>query len=452
MPRRPRTLRTTVLLALLGGVLPVLLLLGGGLFAAVQREVWTRVDERLVQSAHQVASLVEHHHGHFEYELGHDPPALVSTPGQRTEFMVLTEDHELVARSSEGLQWPRDVRWGKPTSAVLPSGADVRLLLTRAPIFSHGPSQEVLVLVTTERAATVQLLRSMAYWFIAIGVLTLVASTVAVTWAVRVGLRPVDDVAQTLAEVRPETLDTRVDATGLPLELRMIADSANALLDGLQSAFEHERRYSGDVAHELRTPLAALKAELQVALRRERDPQAYREVLRRADASCDRLVSLVGRLLELARHDSAARVPVAPVALRPYVEASLRAHEAQVLARGLTVRNEIPQDATVTAEAHLLGSIVSNLVDNAVDYTERGGWIAVRLVDGGLEVADSGPVPTDAQRRDMFRRFWRASEARETSEAHAGLGLAIVTAAAARLGWTVDTTTHDGFAVRLRWS
>ena len=366
MPRRPRTLRSTVLLALLLGVLPVLLLVGGGLFAAVQREVWLRVDERLQQSAHQIASLVEHHHGHYEYELGPEPPALASTPGQRTEFMVLSDERRLIARSSEALQWPRDVRWGRPTSVVLPSGADVRLLMIRAPIYSHGPAKEVLVLVTTERAATVQLLRSLGAWFLAIGALTLAAGVVAVTWAVRIGLRPVEEVAQTLGEIRPDTLHTRVDADGLPLELRTIAERANALLDGLQQAFEHERRYSGDVAHELRTPLAALKAELQVALRRDRDPEAYREVLRRADDACDRLVSLVGRLLELARHDAAAQVPVTALALRPYVEAAVQAHATTIERRGLEIRNEVPEGATVPAEAQLLGSIVSNLVDNAV--------------------------------------------------------------------------------------
>ena len=240
-------------------------------------------------------------------------------------------------------------------------------------------------------------------------------------------LRPVHEIADTARRITDERLEERIDLAGPPDELKDLADQFDAMLDRLQTAFEAQREFVANASHELRTPLAIIRTEIDVTLD---DPDAGREqleataeVVRRA---IERTEGLIDRLLVLARAEGPLRLgeetDLADAARRAL---DARAEDIEALALDLA-------EAPVEGDRMLLDRLVGNLVDNAVDHNEPGGWIEVRTraADGAvtLRCANGGPlIPADEAPR-LFERFARLERARTAGRGGYGLGLSIVRA------------------------
>lgn len=242
-------------------------------------------------------------------------------------------------------------------------------------------------------------------------------------------LRPLEDAAARIAIKSPQDLSA-VDAQGLPRELAPIVDALNALLARLGTALDSERRFTADAAHELRTPLAALRMRVQLAERERRLPDAHLQQLR---ADVDRCTALVESLLALTRLEPQAQ-PLAREAvdlaeLLDTLEANVPPAPAAQLQRALGV-------PSVQAAPTLLASALRNLIANAVHYGPSGVTVRVEssaLPGGGVRIAvrDDGPgVPLD-QRARLGERFFRVLG---TGKAGNGLGLSIVARIAALHG------------------
>jgi two-component system sensor histidine kinase QseC len=274
-----------------------------------------------------------------------------------------------------------------------------------------------------------------------------------VWFATRRGLAPIDAVTAQVAHRAPERLTPLAPATA-PVEIRPLLDALNDLFARVERTLDAERRFTADAAHELRTPLAALAAQAQVALR-ARDAAERDHAVAQIAASSRRASRLVDQLLTLARLDPAVGADMAAVDLCALAAEVCADHGAAALEKDLDLALDAPPAVAVRGNADLLRILLRNLVDNAVRYTPAGGRIAVRVGTAGpgevdLSVADSGPGIPAEQRGNALRRFQRlAGQEIEGS----GLGLSIAVRIAELHGARLelaDGIGAPGLAVRLR--
>lgn len=275
-------------------------------------------------------------------------------------------------------------------------------------------------------------------------------------WLAGRAVRPVLDVIDQAEEIGATTLGKRITAHADSREGERLVHVLNTMLDRLDAAFEAQRRFTGDASHELRSPLTALRGELELALRRERGVEEYRRVIASALEETERLTRLAEDLLTLARSDAGAMEPRRrEVDLTETARSTVGRLEAKAEER--RIRVEVRARGTVRGlyDPDMVGRLLWNLVDNAVKFTAPGGRVEVSVapVDGGalLEVADSGPGLREEALGKLFERFYREGAARTPAEG-TGLGLSIVRAVAEAHGGRVEARNRDaGGAVFRVW-
>ena len=248
-----------------------------------------------------------------------------------------------------------------------------------------------------------------------------------VWWVVGASLAPVTRVRQQLAERQGDDL-SQVSQTGLPDEVRPLVQELNLLLARVRRAFDAQKNFVADAAHELRSPLAALK--LQVEVLRRAPTESVREVaLQRLVAGIERATRLVEQLLLLARHQegSAMRAPALRVDLGAVARLALADVATAARQRDITLHSEVLAMAPVLGHEEGLRILVRNLLDNAIKYTPAGGQVRIAVQPQGsralLRVEDSGPGIAPEDRVRVFDRFHRLPAAQGSGS---GLGLAIV--------------------------
>lgn len=277
----------------------------------------------------------------------------------------------------------------------------------------------------------------------------------AVWWVISRSLAPIERARRQVAGRRADDLSP-LAAEGLPDEVRPLVDELNLLFGRVRGAFEAQKHFVADAAHELRSPLTALKLQAQ-ALRRNGDTPAEREAgIARLNQGIDRAIRLVEQLLVLAREEAGAAAGAAgPVDLQEVVKLAVADVLPHALHKqidlGLVAGNPPPQPLRVTGQADALRVLLRNLLDNAVKYTPAGGRVDVSLAlaDGRPELAveDSGPGIPPEDRERVYDRFFRAGaeggRADEAPQTGSGLGLAIVKAIAGRHGATLQLGSSE---------
>ncbi len=272
------------------------------------------------------------------------------------------------------------------------------------------------------RQAILRAVMRSAFWPMAAALPLLV---LVIGWAVRRGTAPLRDFGRALAKRNPQALDTiRLDRT--PLEMQPMLDALNRLFDRIRTVLDAERRFTADAAHELRTPIAAVKAQAQVAMA-ERNDERRQHALRGVLEGCDRAARLVDQLLLLSRLDAGALAEHASVD----VSAVARQVVAEAAPLSIGKRQKLELDAPlpciVGGNEALLASMVRNLVDNAIRYSPPQAHISVSVRRQDrcttLRVEDSGAGIGDADLRRLGERFFRPTGTRPSGS---GLGWSIV--------------------------
>ncbi|MCV6799076.1 heavy metal sensor histidine kinase [Achromobacter ruhlandii] len=270
-------------------------------------------------------------------------------------------------------------------------------------------------------------------------------------WVTRLGLRPLSRLSAEARALRPSALSQRLSMAALPVELEDLATSFNGALARLEGAYNQLEAFNADVAHELRTPLTNLIGQTQVALSRPRGSGELREVLQSNLEELDRLRAMVNDMLFLARADQGeAATGRIHAVLADEVAKTVEFFEFLLDEAGMRVRIEGERDAVARIDTALFRRAVTNLLQNAIQYSSAGAEIVVAIQrrDGGLEVAVSNPGPPIGPEHlpHLFQRFYRVDAARRGDgvEHSHGLGLAIVKAVAAMHGGTVSAASGDG--------
>ena len=251
-------------------------------------------------------------------------------------------------------------------------------------------------------------------------------------------LRPLRDITGTARRLSVESLGERIGEVDARGELAELAQTFDAMLDRLQSAFEAQRHFVANASHELRTPLSVIRTELDVTLSDDRaDIAELRRMAAVVRDATERANQLVGSLLLLARTDGAGLVVTEPVDLAALVASAWRAVSGEADQRGIKTTFHT-ESAWTTGDPALLERIAGNLLENAVRHNVDAGWIEVTTQAGAqwstLRVRSSGGLVDPATVGELFEPFRRSGVAR-TARHGAGLGLSIVRAA---------VEAHDG--------
>lgn len=266
-------------------------------------------------------------------------------------------------------------------------------------------------------------------------------------WLSRRALKPVDEITSAARAIGIENLACRLPATGTGDELERLAQTWNATLARLESAVAVLSRFAADASHELRTPVAVIRTGAELALRREREPEAYREALREIAAESERMTQLVEDLLFLARRDARAGMPMAPIDLREVLNDA--AQELHGLAEARDIRIRVSggvDDAIIAGNTQALRRLFLALLDNALKYSPAGTEVTAAVVkkDGRIlvAVADQGIGIAREDLPHIFQRFYRANKAR--SDGGHGLGLSLAQSIAAAHDTVIEVTSEPG--------
>jgi signal transduction histidine kinase len=295
----------------------------------------------------------------------------------------------------------------------------------------HHPSIEIVAALPT--GPTDSAVRRLGAWLALAGGAAWLLAAVVGRRLCRGTLAPVAEMASTALRLGPDFPGERLCVRRSGDELEQLGQAFNGVLDRLEEAIQRQRRFTGDAAHQMRTPLAAIRGQAEVALRRDRDPSEYRSALRAVAEESRHLNGVIESLLFLARADSeAGPPPLEELDLGRWAGAQAEVWRARH--RGIQITTSLAAGAIVRAHAELLAQLVENLVDNAAKYAGAAGPVRIgvrreRLV-AELSVEDSGPGIDPADLPHLFDAFFRSPSAREAGIPGVGLGLAIARRAA----------------------
>jgi two-component system heavy metal sensor histidine kinase CusS len=281
--------------------------------------------------------------------------------------------------------------------------------------------------VAQDRSSDEQVEREFGVLLIVVLAGSMVASALIAITVTKRGLRPLGEMTRSLERIGPTHLSERVAQTGWPRELQPLAVAFDSMLARLEASFTRLSQFSADLAHELRTPIANILGEAQVALSRDRASHEYREVIESSIAECERLSGIVDNLLFVARVD-AAREPIERTRFDARAAVEKIATFYQAIAEDHHVAISCSGEGQIYADPALFERAVGNLVDNALRFTPKNGSIQIALSDHDADfeiaVSDNGCGIASEHLPRVFDRFYRAESARGSDGA--GLGLALV--------------------------
>ncbi|HEU0075741.1 MAG TPA: HAMP domain-containing sensor histidine kinase [Dehalococcoidia bacterium] len=252
-------------------------------------------------------------------------------------------------------------------------------------------------------------------------------------------VRPVRQITLHAKELSSATLNKRIDLAGPDDELKELADTIDAMLGRLEAAFQSQRHFSAQASHELRTPLSIIRAEADVALANPEASADAAELASRVRAAVERCDGLIDGLLALARSEST---------MRDYDLLDLAELTGDVVGEYLAQANDfkvqidlVLDNAPVTGDRALLERLVGNLLDNAIRYNERGGWVSIAVSEAEsqakLTIENSGPRLDSDDVTPLLAPFRRGENSQAAAPGY-GLGLAIVRAVTVAHGGNVD--------------
>src|SRR5437667_12407346 len=284
-------------------------------------------------------------------------------------------------------------------------------LFSLVALSEESGGQAYTLQVAQDRSSDERIERNFAFLFIIVLSGSVLASAFIAVTVTKRGLRPLGEMTRSLGRIGPTHLKERVAPAGWPRELQPLATAFDDMLKRLDDSFTRLSQFSADLAHELRTPIANMLGEAQVALTRDRTAPEYRETIESTVAECERLSRIVDNLLFVARVD-AAREPIARKCFDARAAVEKIAEFYQTVADDHNVTINCSGDGQIYAHPDLFERALGNLLDNALRFTPAHGSIHIglskRKADFEVAVSDSGCGIAAEHLPRVFDRFYRA--------------------------------------------
>jgi two-component system sensor histidine kinase QseC len=433
--RARESLRGRLALSLVAGLVAVLGIQFFALHLLIRQEFYSNLDEELLSRLRAVATYVADHPG--RESVAEFMPQF-RTREHEDFFQVWDDEGASLARSdsSAGKDLPRlQSAIGRPTyhDLTLPDGHKGRAI-AESFVLRAGDPRGVLHVVMAQEIAAIESIESRIHFILFGSVVVTILSALAIArYTVLSGLRPVDELAQSLEKVDVDDSRAHLDTGPLPRELRPVASRFAELLNRLLEGLAREKRYARNVAHELRNPLAEMRLFADIG-EQATDPDLLRAYMREIRASAAEMEQIVDSLMALTRYEAGLEAPqLEPVELCGQLRQQAAAMKAAADQRELTIELDLPAELWIHTDSALARRLVGNLLGNAIAHAPEGSVVQVRL-DQGARLLISNPAPqlTAMDIPRLSERFFRIDT--RDGGSHAGLGLAIAGAIASVLG------------------
>jgi two-component system sensor histidine kinase QseC len=461
------SLRTRLLIGVVSAVLLLLSLFSVGIYMVIRAALLRQVDASLVSIAQILAASVEADANEIELEFDVQQMPEFQDRERPTHYQLWRMDGTTVAKSPLLENGNLPLLQGSVMKPALRGIKGRGGRVERVVGFSFLPrlsdnddkpaeSQPLMLAVARDSTGILSQLRFLRWVLIVASAAVTVLSILVAVIVVHQGLRPLNAIAAEIAAIKEDGLSTRVSATAAPGELLPIKDRLNELLSRLEAAFNRERRFTADVAHELRTPIAGMRSTIEVTMARDRDEDEYKKVLSDCQAIVENMQTMVNNLLMLARLDARQiSFHTEQIHLAELADSCWRPFSDKALDRKISFDNRIGPGIMCESDRQNLSIVLANVLENATEYADEGGQIrtTARRTDGYVElgVSNTGCRLTAEQVSQAFDCFWRADSSRSDAGTHCGLGLALVQRLVKALGGHATAELQPGgiFSIRL---
>jgi heavy metal sensor kinase len=378
---------------------------------------------------------------------------------QTSELMQLRAAHAAGETPSQDFQAAVSGEWQLRQTRIRATHQPPAPIATGRPRLQRGKRYSELVInVGTCLAPLRATLTRLAMTLAGLSAAILLAALVAVRRVCRRVLSPVRRMAVAASEIGAEDLAHRLPTIESNDELGQLNRAFNGLLDRLQESFERQRRFTGEASHQLRTPLAGILGQIEVALRRERPIEEYQRVLATVHQRGSHLNKIVESLLFLSRANAdAALASSEKLCVNSWLPERIESWSDNERAADIVLRLNATQDCCVLAQPALLGELLDILIDNACKYSPAGSPIQIALDRDAetvrIEIQDQGCGISADDLPHLFTPFFRAEESRRRGIEGSGLGLSIARRLARVFQGELSVDSHPGrgslFVLRL---
>ncbi|MEZ6061587.1 MAG: ATP-binding protein [Planctomycetaceae bacterium] len=480
------SLRTRLLLAILGTIIVVLSATQYGLYAMIRRQLYSEFDQLLGSRARALAALIEQAGDEIEIEF-HEHAMQEFARGVRPEYyQVWHEDGTVLARSRQLNGHDLIILQGDLVvpairEVTLPDGrpgraAGIRFLpsvegeVVAAPESASADTDDlgrhdddhddrddvdfsgrvhVVLVVARDTLDMEASLAEFAWLLVGSGCVAAAGILGILALLVTRHLRPLQSLARQISGVDEQRLNNRFALADGPAELQPVVARLNELMARLEAAFLREKTFTADIAHELRTPLAGIRSILEVGLSRQRDAASYRTSLEKCLRISDETETIISTLLSLSRIESGQEtLDCDPLDVSRFLTGGWRTFDSKARERNVDVQWCCREGAILHTDRDKLQVAVSNLFDNAATYVDDGGEVRITTQVTGdrfeIAISNTGCRLTTDQVTRVFDRFWRADTARSDTGTHAGLGLALTDRIIRFLDGTLSANVSDG--------
>lgn len=458
--RTPPSLTRRLTIHLIAGASLLFALMTLVAWAVVEEYAQRRLHQDLLMRTEAIIALTEQEEGEIEIDF---PESLLSEYARQDEpYYVQIRIWDGQAPGKELLRSPSLKKETIPPGSApvntqpvfydaVIAGRPVRVLVQRftpPPEKDEAQYAEAVIAVAagkeeTERFVTTSLVLTtlpMLAFF--------AAMLLGVTFLIQRGLKPLHTLAQRISRIDSRNLAEPIDLATIPLEIKPLVVQLNTLLARLDEAIEHERRFSGNVAHELRTPLAEIKLMCEVHARNlaREDRHHDEEIL----AVVSDMEKMVAALLSTARLQEDMSEPAHEeiCSLAALVERAARRHETEQRKRRITLDDQLPEEWLIITDPESFEIILSNLLGNAIMHAPEGSVCTVFAEQADpahmtLAITNPAPMLEPGDTKRMFERFWQKDSARTRGQG-VGLGLSLAVTLCRRLHLSIGTTLSEG--------
>ena len=446
----------------------LLTIFGLTVYILIRRALVNQFDSALLSTARALAASIEIDANTIDLEDVQQMPEF-NNPEHQTYYQIWEQDGAVVARSPF---------LGTDNLPLLEASLDNAVFTTltrrdrpervvslkfppRSEVGNENSSQpasndKMLTLTVARGAGGLYKQLSLLRWLLLTASGVVIALSVLIAaFVVRRGLRPLRSIASEIAAIRENDLATRIGTASIPAEILPIKNRLNDLLSRLEGAFERERRFTADVAHELRNPLAGIRSTIEVNLTRSRDAAEYRIALSECLEIVDNMQKMVNNLLLLARLD-ARQISFQGEQVRPaeLLNACWQPFSEKAANHKITFDNHIDPEIRCETDRRNLSIILSNVLENAVEYADEGGQIRTSACleedSMQIEISNTGCQLNNEQAAQVFDCFWRGDSSRKDAGVHCGLGLALVSRIIKALGGSATAVVENGGLFKIR--